>query len=320
MNRFKENFFPLIALLLFTGMMLEASDMAMKKNAAVRFQFDLQGDSHWSRYNFTDIKIPYNGIDGWFELKLAYWLDSKKVISPYISVIPVITFVSNYWWQRNVQLSVGLQVYPFELFTDGNSNISRNSNPKHKTGSFLRNLRLYFYYGWRIFYDKPDEEVVEDRDFQAGMDFYYDTLFRDTRFVFIAWTNAAYKDTNFSFAAYKTFQWVGNTKAGLKVSLRNSLVAPYVVTDWNYTPKYEERWLENFIRVGAGVRWYPKIDEAGGFFWDLVRRFHVYGEVLHNVAWLGDEPGITDPCSVKKIDFRIGFGFATGGYYREKVR
>ena len=34
-----------------------------------KLQFDAQGDMRYSHYNFTDIKTPYDGADGWMELK-----------------------------------------------------------------------------------------------------------------------------------------------------------------------------------------------------------------------------------------------------------
>jgi len=35
-------------------------------------QIDLMGDSHYSHYNFTDLKDPYKGIDSWIHQKMNF--------------------------------------------------------------------------------------------------------------------------------------------------------------------------------------------------------------------------------------------------------
>ncbi len=60
--------------------------------------------------------------------------------------------------------------------------------------------------------------------------------------------------------------------------------------------------------------WYPKIKKDVGIFKEFLKRFHIYAEVLHNAAWLGDEPG---GIGVRETDYRIGLGFSTGGFFRD---
>ncbi|MDL2124960.1 MAG: hypothetical protein LWX51_18225 [Deltaproteobacteria bacterium] len=276
-------------------------------------QFDLQGDAHYNRYNFTDIKKPYDGIDGWAELKTTYWIDNNKALSPYLSIIPSFTTESEFWWQRNFQIDVGFQWYPVETFV-----------PKRKVHDkdqyeYLRNIRLFLLSAWREYYDEPKKADPEDTDFQIGMDYYYDNLdnrFDDKSFIAVVWTNAGFRKTNFSLKNYDAFLWTGNIKIGPRFKPAKTILLPYLVSDWTYVPKYDERWWENFLRVGAGTRWYPwfpKMKDDIGFFEDFLKRFNIYVEVLHNVAWFGDKPNN----SVKETDFRIGLSFSTGGFFKK---
>ena len=173
-------------------------------------------------------------------------------------------------------------------------------------------IRIFALGAWRYYYDKPEAEEPEDMDIQVGGDYYYDNLFAENRLISSIWSNAGFRKTNFSLEDYDAFLWMGNIKIGPGFKPGSSIVLPYGVTEWIFVPKYEERWWENFLRVGAGIRWYPRSDdETVGFIQDLVKRFHIYGEVLYNAAWLGDEP-VAD--NVENTDFRIGFSFSTSGF------
>jgi len=279
-----------------------------------KLQLDFQGDAHYSRYNFTDVKKPYDGIDGWAELKIAYWVGKDKALSPYLSVIPTFTTESEFWWQRNFQIGVGFQWYPVETF------IFRLKDHVRDQYKFLKSIRLFALSAWREYYDEPKRADPEDTDFQIGIDYYYDNLdnrFDDKNFIVVAWMNAGFRKTNFSLDNYDAFLWTGNIKVGPRFKPTKTILLPYVVSDWTYVPKYEKRWWENFLRLGAGTRWYPwypKTKDYIGFGKDFLRRFHIYVEVLHNGAWLGYEPNNT----VKETDFRVGLGFSTGGFFKKR--
>ena len=262
-----------------------------------RLQFDFQGESHFSRYNFTDINNPYNGIDGWAEFKTALWIDSDKSIAFYIDIIPSFTTESEFWWQKNAQFAAGLQWYPF----------SANNR-------YFRGIRLYSLAAFRHFFSEPDGVDQQDTDIQIGADYYFDNLFDKGILASAIWSNAGFRKTNFSFDDYNTFLWMGNIKTGIKIQDSKKILMGYFVLEWTYAPKYDERWWENFIRTGAGVRFYPWVKQGESFGSDFLRRFHVYAEFLYNAAWLGNSP--LDG-SVEKYDFRIGLGFSTGGFFRE---
>lgn len=266
-----------------------------------RLQLDFRGEAHYSEYNFTDVVQPYDAMDAWTELRIAYWLDDKQSLAPYLSVVPVSTSQSSFWWQRNVQTDFGVQWYPF-------------------SASSLRNIRLFAGSASRQYYDKPDNADAEGTDILVGGDYYYDNLYFDgfptnERTLAILWTNLAYRKTNFSQDDYEALLWLGNIKVGPNVRHGRSMLLPYAVTDWAYVPKHGERWWENYLRVGAGIRWYPKTTRADGFpVGDLAKRSYVYAEVLRNVAWLGDHPTSSD---IRQTDLRIGIGFSTSGFLRQ---
>ena len=131
------------------------------------WQIDAQGDGHYSRYNFTDLKHPYEGIDAWGELKVALWPTAGKTIGPYISTIGATTTESEFWWQRNVTGALGLQLYPTDLFQN-------DAGPGHDEIAWWRNFRLYATYGFREYCDKPSGEDPQDEDFRVGFDYYHD--------------------------------------------------------------------------------------------------------------------------------------------------
>ena len=268
------------------------------------FRIDVQGDAHYSRYNFTDVKRPYDGVDAWMELKVAYWpLDengeqTRSGFSPYVSVIPVTTTESEFWWQRNCTYAVGIQLYPMDNF-------------------WFRNLRLYTTYGVREYFDKPSHESPQDEDFRFGFDYYKDNLSEpNNTFTHLIWTNLTYRSTNYSLSDYSAVLWEGNLKLGPKFNFNvntcsRSILLPYGLVDWTYVPAHSDRWWENFVRIGAGVSFYPKVPyiEKGGLK-SILDRFNIYAEVLSNASWLGDDA----PGNVKETDWRIGISFSTFWY------
>ena len=278
-----------------------------------KLQFDAQGNAFYSRFNFTDIKEPYDGVDGWAELKFSYWIDDKESMSPYVSFIPSSTTEEEFWWQKNVQIVAGFQWYPVvTLFPE--QQISIGGKFHH-----LRAIRLYAFYAWRDYYDEPDDADPEASDFQIGADFYYDNLesqFDDKKYITVSWTNAGFRETNFSTKDYNAFLWTGNIKVGPRFKPSNSVLFPYCVIDWTYVPKYKERWWENFLRIGGGIRWYPWFHKEIAnrrYIGGILKRFHIFGEVLHNAAWLGDSP----ENDIEETDYRIGLGFSTGGFLKD---
>jgi len=270
-------------------------------------QVDIQADAHYSRYNFTDIKIPYDGIDGWLELKLALWdinvndVNARPGLSPYISVIPATTTESEFWWQRNCTGAFGFQLYPVDTFLpDTKNNLE-----------WLRGLRLYTTYGLREYYDKPSHESPQDEDFRFGFDYYGDNFYNTSMFTYLLWTNLTYRSTNYSLSDYRAVLWEGNLKLGHKFDLNpdsssKSFLLPYGLIDWTYVPAHSDRWWENFLRAGAGISFYPFV-LGGDKDKNVLDRFNIYVEVLHNASWLGDDA----PSNVKETDWRIGINFST---------
>lgn len=260
------------------------------------FQLDCIGDIKYSKYNFTDLRIPYNGLDGWCEIKAAIWIDDKNSISPYISIIPVYTSDDIFWWQRNIQLSVGLQWYPFPI--------------QYKK---LRSIRVFLLYGYRSFYDKPKDESPEYQDTQIGGDYYFDNLFNNSIFTYSVWSNISYRKTNFSLDDYKSPLWMGNIKIGPKFIVKNTINNPFLITDWTYVFNYPDRFWENFIRLGLGYQIFPFNSESTILPKILAKRLRFYIEYYYNVAWFGEKP----QNKIKNYDIRFGMSFSTGGYYKE---
>lgn len=273
-------------------------------------QFDMQGDTRYSQYNFTDIKNPYSGIDAWGELKSSYWIDGNKSFAPFVSAILSGTTEDEFWWQKNTQLNIGLQWYPVGYFN------AKNRADKY---SIYNGLRFFSMFSHRYFYGKPERSTTENNDFQAGIDYYFDNLVGETvdkYYSVFAWTNAGYRHTNFSSDNYSAFLWSGNIKIGPKITWSENVVIPYLAADWTCVPKYEERWSENFLRIGIGVKWYPFLTTQTDqtiFLNDILKRINVYIEFPQNVAWLGDTPGY----NVEETDFKIGISFSTSGYLNQ---
>lgn len=286
----------LTIMLLLLSLCFCSFSIAAENPSLNQLQLDVQGDVHYSRYNFTDIKIPYDGIDAWAEIKGTYWIDGHKTIAPYISIIPSWANNGDFWWQDNIQLGVGVQWYPFTVVNDS----------KEKVPHLLNGLRLYGMYLWRDYYDKPGNEKPRLNDVQAGADIYYDNIFSEEPVTAALWSTVGFRRTNFSMDNYNALLWSGNAKVGKSFG-EDMRLFPYAFADWTYVPKYDERWWENFLRIGGGIRLYPLTSQSGGLYYNLLRRLNVYAEVVHNVAWLGASP----PDTVKEMDYRFGFSFST---------
>ena len=265
-------------------------------------KFDAQADAHHSRYNFTDLKHPYDEIDAWGVLKVALWPKPRKTINPYISVIPATTTEAEFWWQRNVTGAFGLQLFPADWL--------RTRAEQEENANWLNNFRLYTTYGSREYWDKPGTGDPQDEDFRVGFDYYHDNLFSERAGTYLVWTNLTYRSTNYSLRDYDAVVWEGNVKLGPKKRFNagKSIVLPYVLLDWTYVPDHPRRWWENFLRAGIGIRLYPKTSGvADKQLARLLSRFNVYAEVLHNVSWLEDDA----PDRVEETDWRIGINFST---------
>lgn len=299
MRKFCVN--SLVSCCILLAPMISVSSQPSQSNEE-RLQLDFRGEAHYSEYNFTDVVQPYEATDAWAELRIAYWLDESHTLSPYLSVIPAGTTESSFWWQRTVQTEVGVQWYPF-------------------SEAPLRRVRLFAGTASRSYYDEPDHAEVQRADTILGGDYYSDNLFSGGGFftreptLSITWTSLAFRRTNFSQSDYKALLWAGNVKLGRNIRRGRSVLMPYAVADWCYVPGHDERWWENYLRLGGGIRWYPTTQSvngppAGG----LAQRTYVYAEVLQNAAWLGDHPSSSD---VKDTDLRVGVGFSTSGFLRQ---
>lgn len=275
------------------------------------FQDDYLGTFFYSRTNFTDLKRgrPYDGFDGFGVAKFAVWLDANRALGPFVQGIPVATTEREFFFQRYVQGDFGVQLYPFEVFF-------QPGGPRPWWHRWLRAIRLFGQVSRRAYYDDRGIDLV-DHDTQIGADYYYDNLLeKDERVLYFLFTTASYRETSFSVTGYDAFAWIGNVKVGPRLAFGRSLLVPYAVADWIYVPKYPERWFENRLALGGGVRFYPSASaEYGGLMGDLWRRFHVFAEAVAPV-WLARDP----PRSVASYDIRIGLSFSTCGFLRETCR
>ena len=273
---------------------------------------DWQGDARWSKYNFTDLVDPYEEFDIWTELKAAYFLDEgRSAFGPYVSVLGVWSTAADdkpwpgaFDWQRNAEARLGLQWYPLA-----------------GQGEWLQALRLYGYYAARAY--ASDTLDLQTDDWRGGVDYYHDNLPRDGEpIVVLAYANCAYRKTNFSLDNYDAVLAEFNLKVGPRVGnlpvLTRSQLVPYVLLEGAYAPKYDERWWENYVRTGVGLRFYFDPTRRGKDFWSgFVQRFNIYAEYVRNVSWLGDDPADLGS-KVEDYDFRCGLSFATGGFFNER--
>ena len=301
-----------------------------------RLQFDFQGNIIHSQYNFTDLVEKYNDVDGWMEFKVAYWLDEKKTISPFLSFVPNFTTHTSdvFWWQNYNQLNTGLQWYPF---------------PESKKYPFLKSIRVLAQYSSKDLYDKKGSYKIQPTDnpeailmsqtlnqnpksydVQVGIDYYYDNIFSGNPMALSIWSSLAWYKTNFTTLNlyesssgnkdYSAIIFKGDIKYGFVKRWREGILFPYLVASWAYSPRYsnKERFSDNHLRTGIGMRYYPvvhKAEEESVMLWkNLMKRFYIFGEFLYNAAWLGDEP----MGKVNDIDYRFGLGYSTTGFYRDK--
>lgn len=279
------------------------------------WQGDFQGDFRYSHRNFTDLDSAYESLDLWTEGRLTYWLNKeKKQWAAFANIIPVASTHEVFWWQRNVQVGGGIQYYP--------------GYRKEREQSFwLNGLRLFVWGGRRFFYC-PQTTIPDEHprwDLQVGSDFYNDNLFNGNEKggVHILWSRASWQITNFSLPEYYAFLWTGNAKWGHKHRCGKGLHILYGVADWTWVPQYEDRFWENFVRLGAGYRWYPFAFQADETYPGrvlpqkngILSRFHLYAEGIANVWWIKKSPEALGK-EVHPTDFRVGIGFSTGGLFR----
>lgn len=298
-------------------------------------RWDLLGDSHYSKNNFTDRAIPYNGADTWSEFRLTHWFNKKEKAGLFSSLLasnmfflPRDSSIERFQWQNYLQSGMGLQYYPFfkkeeEKEAKEPANDNKNSEKEEKDNLYnpLFGFRLFLQGGLRWYYDEGQTENPFSnyitRDFQFGFDYYYDEpLFNEDKcWTLIAWTNGTFRATNFSLEKYNSFLWTGNLKAGIKWPRLNPIILYYGVADWTYVASpCDCRWWENYIRGGGGIRVYPYTPDGKGLFSELLRRLHLYGEYQKNLMWLKDKP----EDMVRKEDWRFGIGFSTSGFFRSK--
>lgn len=279
-----------------------------------RLQLDIQCNVIHSKYNFTDLVDRYSREDGWLEFKVSLWLNEKKTFSPFLSIVPSFTTQTseNFWWQNYHQVNSGIQWYPF---------------PENEKISFLKSVRFFAQYSDRSYYDKPSfAKGLKNHDVQIGFDYYYDDIFSGNPMAFSIWTSLAWYKTNFSILNplsnenknYNAIFSKGDAKYGPIKRWRNGIVFPYLTAQWTFSPKYEERFFENYLRIGTGVRYYPwaySSEKVKNSFWkNSMKRCHIFGEYLYNACWLGDEP----TGNIEDSDIRFGFGFSTSGFFRDR--
>jgi hypothetical protein len=289
-----------------------AKEPPREPSRRLALQLDVIGDYRFSRFNFTDLRTPYNGFDGFTVLRVAAWFDAGRRVGLYGDVIPVVASVHEFFFQRYLQAGVGIQLYLVGWSPDGPP---QAVNDRALARRLLSPLRLFAQVSGRTYYDRPPDARLEGADTHVGLDYYWDNLFEPSRLKIFAFTVMGYHTTNFSTASYKGFIWSGNLKAGPAVDLtRYSRLIPYAVVDWTSAPSHRDRFFENFVRAGGGLRWYPRTSPGKGLGGNLLRRLNVYGEIVHNVGWLGRQP----PASVEPTDVRVGVAFATGGIYRDR--
>ena len=308
-----QKYLPILFMGIFLGLVYPSG-------FAQDLQWDIIGDSHYSQYNFTNLTLPYQGIDSWVDSKITYWLDGNKKLGIYGSTLGSYMFYAfkpqnaqPFDWQRYLQASVGIQVHPFFKDKPVGSEI------------FLNGIRIFTQFSYRLYIlqsqrcSNPFNNCNINTNWQIGTDYYYDNIFNGapSSLGWVIWSNASFHSTNFSTKDFNTLMWMGNIKGGLKLNPGMQTWLFYVTTDWTYTEQCPCRWWERYIRGGLGIRWYPAThtntngsSKPTKGFW---RRFHIYAEGLYNLAWLTNH---NIPSPVKRYDFRIGIGFSTPGFVR----
>lgn len=269
----------------------------------LRILNDFQGQLLCSKYNFTDIKNPYQGCDYYGVYKFStYRNQDVKRIGPFIEVVPVGTSEHEFNFQRHIQFGVGLQWYPQRRKVDDYSP--------------ARAFRLFGQILGRHYYDEDSGSIIDD-DYHLGLDYYYDNLFSPNKVVVFSFGNISYRSTNFSLANYESVVLLANVKVGMKYPWKSGKLVPYGLVDSTFSTK-RERWFENFIRGGLGLRWYPQVYKYRKFVHgseaiEFKRRFNFFAEVIRNISWLADSA----PDIVEDYDIRLGFAFSTGGILGE---
>jgi hypothetical protein len=262
-------------------------------------QIDLQGDHYYSHYNFTNLVPEYKHIDGWSEIKGSLWFQGSRICGFYLSALGIYTTEPDvFHWQKNAGFALGFQIYPLPY-----------------ANQYLRALRIFIFRAFRWYWANKNNEEYQKDDFHIGADYYWDNLFSKIPLKFLIWFNMSVRESNWTEDDYWAFLSTGNLKAGYRLKPGPFLFLPYGVLEWTWVNKYKERWWENYVRGGAGIRvYYNTKDNKKGLINGLIKRFHIYAEFLGNIRYLGEKA----PDVVKNTDFRIGLGYSTSGFYRER--
>ncbi|MBP7828662.1 MAG: hypothetical protein KA248_01955 [Kiritimatiellae bacterium] len=264
-----------------------------------RLDLAVQSQVVFQHDGFTDVVDPYDGVDAWLEAKLVGWFDAARRVGAYFSLVPTYASVDEFFWSRHVDVAGGVQYYPLY---------------RPESATLVNPLRLYGQVVNRAYYDRQGD-TEGDLDWQVGADLYWDNL-GATPVTLLLYQNAALRRTNFSQDDYEALLWNGNVKAGPSWFIGDALILPHVILDHAWAPDHEDRWWENYVRLGVGLQWYPAsrgLSDQGDFVDDIARRFHLFVEGVQNVSWLGDEP----PESVDETDIRAGLAFSSGLYFRD---
>lgn len=266
-----------------------------------------QGDSRFAQTNFTDLAIPYRGIDSWVEARTDIWLEKNHVVAPYVSLIgsnmfylPRADSVPMFFWQNYFQVAAGIEFYPANLIW------APQARPP-----LLRGIRLYAWAGGRGYYTAGEEAALQRTDLRIGVDYYYDNLFSDAWLKGSLWADASWRKSNFSHPDYRVFFASGNAKLGhafLSGDDSDRQLFLYAFGDWVYASGCPCRWYENNLKPGVGISFYP-IRNAGPAEAkkSAVRRVNLYLEWIPRTIWLGHAP----PDIVARYDVRLGISFST---------
>lgn len=313
----------MVLFMLYSGIALHAQ-VNLKSERWPKYQADIIGEAHHSRYNFTDAVIPYYGLDSWAELRITAWVEPSQKFAPYISIqgsymayLPSApATIPAFFWQRYIQAGAGAQWYPF-------------FDKNRSTYSPAFGIRVFALAMGRKYLNKPKDRSpyseLAEYDMHAGADYYFDNLFLDKNALTItAWSNAAFRLTNFNRKGYNRFLWTGNVKTGKKWHpYRRAIVYPYLLLDWTatfFSPHHN--WWENYLHPGAGIRFYPlaykskrqssSVKKEPSI--EMFRRLHLFTEYFWEGAWFRERP----PARTQKYDLRFGIGFSTPGFNRSR--
>ncbi len=294
---------------------------------------DLQGDLRWTSNRFTDLEDD-QGIDTYGELKLS--ILTPILVSPFASVVPSAATGDSFFFQRNVELRAGAQFYLSSVLSYEESGALEP----------LRGLRFFGQYARRFYWDEMPGALLEKEDLSAGADWFFDVLFpygdhdrpvpeRESGLGFSGYASTVFHETNFAplDEDYDGLVASWNVKLGWFFRQPSWLCGafPHVLVDGTWSPSHRERWFENSVRLGFGLRWYPLTvgpqglfrNEAGSLGGWLGKRFNVYTELLFHAGYLGRSPDELDPPVRGVTDdrpaVRIGFNFSTDGFFGENL-